>query len=100
MATAPIASFAPTAAVELAVSTTSSQVAIPTTGTPTIALVTNLGIQPVFVALGTSSTVTVVAGSGVVVMPGQPLALTIGANTNLAAITLTGVAGINIAVGT
>jgi hypothetical protein len=100
MATAPIASFAPTAAVEMAVSTTSSQVALPTAGTPTIALVTNLGIQPVFLALGTSSSVSVVAGAGVVVMPGQPLALTIGANTNVAAIALAGVSGLNIAVGT
>jgi hypothetical protein len=99
MATAPIASFAPTAAVEMAVTSTSSQITIPTTGTPTIALLTNLGIQPIFVALGTSSAVNVVAGAGVVVMPGQPLALTIGANTNLAAVTLTGVSGLNVAVG-
>ena len=99
MATAPIASFAPTAAVEIAVTSTSGRTVIPTTGTPTIALVTNLGPSPVFVALGSSS-VTVAIGGGVVILPGAQLALTIGANTNIAAITLSGVAGLNLAVGT
>lgn len=94
-----IASFAPTAAVEMAVTATSSQVALPSTGTPTIALLTNLGIQPVFVALGASSAVTAAVGACAVVMPGRSLALTIGTNTNLAAVTLTGMTGLNIAVG-
>ncbi|MFL9904265.1 hypothetical protein PQR71_40110 [Paraburkholderia fungorum] len=94
-----IASFAPTAAVEMPVTATSSQVALPTTGTPTIALLTNLGIQPVFVSLGTSSAVAAVAGACAVVMPGKSLALTIGTNTNLAAVTLTGASGLNVAVG-
>ena len=99
MATAPIASFAPTAAVEIAVTSTSGRTVIPTTGTPTIALVTNLGPSPVFVALGSSS-VTVAIGGGAVILPGAQLALTIGTNTNIAAITLSGVAGLNLAVGT
>lgn len=93
-----IASFAPNAAVALAVSVTSSQVSLPTTGTPTIAVVTNIGSQPAYVALGSSSA-SVVAGAGMVVMPGAPLVLTIGANTNIAAITLSGATGLNIAVG-
>jgi hypothetical protein len=84
----------------MAVTATSSQVALPTTGTPTIALLTNLGIQPVFVALGTSSAVVAVAGACAVVLRGRSLALTIGTNTNIAAVTLTGVAGLNVAVGT
>lgn len=94
-----IASFAPTAAIEMAVSATSSQIALSTTGTPTIALVSNLSQQPVFVALGASSAVVAVAGACAVVLPGQSLALTIGTNTNLAAITLAGLAGLNITVG-
>jgi hypothetical protein len=84
----------------MAVTATSSQVALPTTGTPTIALLTNLGIQPVFVTLGASSAVVAVAGACAVVLPGRSLALTIGTNTNIAAVTLTGVAGLNVAVGT
>jgi hypothetical protein len=94
-----IASFGPTASVEMSVTTTSSNVVIPTTGTPTIALVSNLSGQPVFVAMGTSSTVTVTVGGGVPVMPGTQLALTISPNTYLAAITEAAAAGINITVG-
>lgn len=94
-----IASFAPTAGFEMTVTATSSQVVLPTTGTPTIALVSNLSQKPVFVALGASSTVVAVAGACAVVLPGQSLALTIGTNTNIAAVTLAGLAGLNIAVG-
>lgn len=93
-----IASFAPTASTTLAATTTSARVILPTTGTPTIALVTNLSGYPVFVQLGD---VTVVAspGGSVAIMPGGQLALTIGANTYIAAVTLAGADGINVTVG-
>jgi hypothetical protein len=93
-----VPSFAPTAAVEAAVSTTSARVAIPTTGSPTVVVVTNLSGQAVFVALG-GSNVTVSAGGGVPVMPFGKLALTIGGNTYLAAITQAGFAELDLTVG-
>lgn len=99
MATAPIPSIALTAAVEIAVTATSARTVIPTTGAPAIALATNLGPSPVFVATG-DSTVTVAVGAGAVILPGHTLALTIGTATNIAAIALSGVAGLNLAVGT
>jgi hypothetical protein len=95
---ATVASFAPTAAVEMVVSTMSARVAIPTTGSPTVVVVTNLSGQAVFVALG-GSNVTVSAGGGVPVMPFGKLALTIGGNTYLAAITQAGFAELDLTVG-
>lgn len=94
-----LASLALTAATKIAVTTTSARTVIPTTGSPTTALLTNLGPAPVFVLLG-DSTVVATANTGVAVMPGDKLALTIGTATNIAAITLNGVAGLNLAVGT
>jgi hypothetical protein len=94
-----IDSFAPTAAVELQATNVSSSVALPTTGSPTVAIVTNLGQRAAFVALG-DDTVEALQYGSMAVLPGSPVTLTIGANTNLAAITLSGVAGLNIAVGT
>jgi hypothetical protein len=93
-----IASFAPTAAIEMPVTPVSSRVALPATGTPTIALVTNLGQQVVFVSLGDDAA-EAAAGSSLAVLPHTQVALTIGANTNLAAVTLAGLSGLNIAVG-
>jgi hypothetical protein len=91
-------SFAPTAGAFLAVTATSANVALPTTGTPTVAIVTNIGQVPVFLALGASGVVAP-AMTGVALMPGAQIVLTIGSATNLAAITLAGASGINIAVG-
>lgn len=94
-----LASLALTAATKIAVTTTSARTVIPTTGTPTTALLTNLGPAPVFVLLG-DNTVVVTINTGAVVMPGDKLALTIGTATNIAAITLNGASGLNLAVGT
>jgi hypothetical protein len=98
MAAIALSSFSPTAAIPLAVNQAGVNVALPTAGTPTIAVVTNLSQQIVYVALG-ASTVTVVPGAGMAIMPADSVALTIGTNTNLAAVTLAGLAGLNIAVG-
>lgn len=92
-------SFVPTASAYLAVTGASSSIVLPTTGAPTVALVTNIGSVPVFLALGNSS-VTVTAPNGIALMPGASLMLAIGAATNLAADTLAGTTGVNIAVGT
>jgi hypothetical protein len=94
-----IPSFAPTDAVELQATNVSSSVELPTTGSPTVAIVTNLGQRVVFVAMGDDA-VEAVQYEAMAVLPGSPVALTIGVNTNLAAITLSGVVGLNIAVGT
>jgi hypothetical protein len=90
-------SFAPSAAVELAVTSTSANIVLPASGSPTTALVSNLSAAPVYVALGTSS-VTATIGANVAVMPMAQLALTIGANTYLAAVSET-TGALNIAVG-
>lgn len=94
-----IASFAPTATVVLDASATSSRVLLPTTGTPTVALVTNTSDGMVWVQLG-GPTVTASQTSSLVVMPGSQIALTIGTNTYIAAISLFVVEGVNVTVGT
>lgn len=98
MAATPIASFGPTAAIGFTAGTASANVALPTTGTPTIAVVANLGQQVAFVVLGNSS-VAATTGTGMAILPNQAVALTIGANTNLAAVSLAGAVGLNVTVG-
>jgi hypothetical protein len=93
-----IASFAPTATVVLDASATSSRVALPVTGTPTIVLVTNTSDSPVWVQLGTV-TVTASPSTSLAVVPDGQIALTIGANTHIAAIALYGIDGVNVTVG-
>ncbi|MGF6837061.1 hypothetical protein QF001_000928 [Paraburkholderia youngii] len=78
--------IAPTGQAQLAVSTTSANVAWPTTGTPTQIVVTNMGPLTAFVQLGNSS-VTASATTGMPVLPYSSVVLTVGANTNIAAIT-------------
>jgi hypothetical protein len=95
-----IASFNPTGSAFLNAGTVSSNVTIPTTGAPTIAMVTNLGSWPAFVAIGTDATLTAVADLGLPVMPGAQVPVTIGANTTLAAVTLAQTTGLNVTVGT
>lgn len=95
-----IASFNPTASAFLNAGTVSANTTIPTAGTPTIAMVTNLGQYPAFVAIGISSSLTAIAPNDMPVMPGQQVPLTIGTNTTLAAVTLQQSAGLNITVGT
>jgi hypothetical protein len=101
MATATVPSFAPSAAVNLPVSTTSANVQLPSTGSPQAAIVTNIGEHVAFVQLGTANTVAASTTTSIAVapFPAPPLALTLGANTWIAGITLAGVANLNIAVG-
>lgn len=95
-----LASFAPSAAAALSAGLTSANVLLPTTGAPTIALVTNVGSVPAFVLLGSSSAVAVTTATGLVIMPGASVALTIGANTYLALIAGSyGIANVSISVG-
>lgn len=96
-----IASFAPTAAINLAVSKTSANVQLPSTGLPTAVLVTNPGEYLAFVQLGTSNTVTASVATSIAVppYPAPPVALTLGTNTWIAGISLAGVVNMNIAVG-
>lgn len=93
-----VASFAPSGGVDLSASSTSSNVAIPTAGTPVAVMVTNLGQQMAFVVLGASSVVATPAG--LPILPGTQVALTIGSNTNIAAVTLAGQSTLNITAGT
>jgi hypothetical protein len=100
MATATVPSFAPTASVEMTATQQSSNIALPTTGTPTIAIVQNLGEKWVYVALGTSNSVQVSPRAGIPIPPhGPAVPLTIGTNTYLAAVSLANVSAINITVG-
>ena len=95
-----VASFAPTASFDMSVTQQSQNVALPTTGTPTIAFVENLGEQIIYVALVASGTAQVSPRQGLAVYPRTPpFPLTIGANTNIAAVTLAGVCGLNVTVG-
>ena len=97
-----IAAIAPTNVVNLPLSTTSVNVQLNTTGTPTTALVANLGEHLAFVQLGTSNAVaaSVVTSIAVPPFPAPPVALTLGANTWIAGISLAGVGNLNIALGT
>jgi hypothetical protein len=61
-----------------------ANVALPTTGSPTTCLVTNLGVAVAYVLLG-NNTVTVSSSTGVAVLPGSSVALALGENTYLAA---------------
>ena len=94
-----LSTFTQTGGAQLNVGADSARVAIPSAGSPTIALVTNFGTAPVFVKLGDN---TVVADqNGLCVMPGQTsLPLAIGSATHMAAIGGFGVSGLRIAVGT
>jgi hypothetical protein len=93
-----LASFAPSGYANLIGSGASQSVILPTSGTPTTALVTNIGSQITFVALGGSS-VSVSPSTGLPLTPGQSIPLTIGSNTYLAAATAGGALQISIVVG-
>lgn len=88
-------SFAPSGQAGLLVSTTSARVAIaaPGAGT-TVVMLTNIGPYTAFIVLGDNTVVATVA-SGTPILPmggtaGGQIFLTVGANTNVAAITATG----------
>jgi hypothetical protein len=60
-------------------SQTSQAAALSTTGSPTTIAITNIGVQPGYVALGNSSVVATT--SSTLVAPGQTVVLSIGSNT-------------------
>jgi hypothetical protein len=86
MANVQVSSFGPTAATSLIAGLASTNVILPTTGTPTVILVTNMGVVPAYVLLGTSNAVVVTSATGLPIMPGKSIYLTVGSNTYLAAI--------------
>jgi hypothetical protein len=90
-------SFAPANSTFLAVSPTSANVAIPSGGT--ILAVTNLGIYPAFVAIGTAGTLAATAPNHMPILPDTQVFLTIGADTTLAAVTLQQLTGLNLTSG-
>lgn len=63
-----------------------------------MAIVTNLGGALVFAVPGNSSTVASPA-NGIAVLPGKSFPIAIGAWTNIAVVTLSGVSGLNISFG-
>jgi hypothetical protein len=94
-----LAAFAPTAYSSFAALSTSTNVALPGGGGATL-LVTNLGPNPVVIALGNAALILAGSGNGIALNPGQSIALTVGANTNIAAMALGfGNAQLNMAQG-
>jgi hypothetical protein len=101
-----LASLNPTASITLSAGKVSTAVAIPTTGSPTTAVVTNI-LAPgnetgnvAFLQMGTSSAVQASDLTSYAVLAGQSVALTIGSNTYIAAVTQFGETQLNITVGT
>lgn len=82
--------FAPSAVARMSAGPASSTCAV----SGTTALVTNLGPVPVFVLMAASVTLA----TGVAILPGTSLALTVSGGT-LAAITESGQAALNVASG-
>lgn len=95
-----LAAFTPTGQAALVANGTSSNVAVPLTGTPTQVLLTNLGLIPVFVVLGTSNAVVATVATGMPILPGTSLPLALGTNTYLAAITTGDPVSLRISAGT
>ena len=91
--------FTPTGRSRLAASTTSTNVALSTTGTPGLALVTNLGPAPAFITLGTTNAIAATIATGVTVLPNSQFFLGIGSNTYLAAVTQNQWASLTIDLG-
>lgn len=77
--------FVQTAQLTLAATTTSSNVQLPVSGSPSTVYISNLNSFIVYVLLGSSS-VAVTPATGVPILPGQSIALGLGSNTYLAAI--------------
>ena len=101
-----LASFSPTASITLSAGKTSTAVAIPTTGSPTTAVITNISSpgnetgNVGFIQMGTSSSVQASDLTSYAVLAGQAVVLTIGSNTYIAAVTQFGETQLNITVGT
>lgn len=94
----PLNAIAPTGAVLLSASAASSRAAVVTTGSPTYALVSNLGAVPVFITLG-DGTVVADSATGCPVMPGQQLAFTLGTATYIACSANIGASGVHVTFG-
>jgi hypothetical protein len=95
MALQPLPAFTPDTGGNVSVGAASAAFLLP--GTPasdTTVLVTNTGALPVQAKLGSSNAVTVTGSTGVTIMPGQTLALGIGANTYIAMIATGGLTGV------
>lgn len=91
-----VQSFSPNAApVQLSVSTTSSRVALPTSG-PT-ALVVNTGLSTAYLAFGNSSVAATT--SGIILNPGCTAAFNVNGQPYLAAITSASTASLSITTG-
>jgi len=89
MAAVTDSSFAPDASMGAAFTSVSSNVLLPgTPGSDNYVRIVNVGPLLCAVKLGTSDAVTVTGTTGVVIMPGQVLNLTLGSNTYLAGIAL------------
>jgi hypothetical protein len=92
-----LSSFAPSGFATLVPSNVSSSVALPgTPGGPATALVTNTGKSIAYILLGTAG--VTVSSPALALLPGRSIPLTLGDNTELAAVGQGSV--LNIAVGT
>lgn len=97
--TATVPSLAPTSAFNMLVGQQTANQAWSATGTPTIMLVSNIGDQTVYVALGSSTVKADPAASTAILPRTPPVSLTLGANTNIAAVCPAGASAINVTVG-
>jgi hypothetical protein len=80
-------SFAPDTSVGTTFGTSSTNIALPgTPGSDAYVRIVNIGMCPLFFKLGTANTVTVTITTGVCVLPGHEIFLTIGSNTFIAGI--------------
>lgn len=95
-----LSAFTPGSTVELLATPVSSNVALPVSGSPPTAVVTNVGEWTAFVSLGTSNAVTAAFATSMAIRPGATVALTLGSNTYLAAVALGNGTALNITTGT
>jgi predicted naringenin-chalcone synthase len=95
-----LAGFAPTNYSSLTALSASVPTALPGGGGATL-LVTNMGPSPIAVALGGNTVSVTSSNNGLVVNAGQSIALTVGSNGYIAAISLSGAPSqLNLAQGT
>ena len=82
-----IGAITPTGKLGMVATGTSQNALIPTTGTPTLVIVTNMGERPAFVQLGTSNAVVASpSGPSAIVMPEKTMTLSLGTSTYIAAL--------------
>lgn len=91
------ASFTPVASSFLSAGPISSNVTIQPGGS--ILSVTNTGEYEAFINMGTTTTVTATFRSGLVILPKTTEYLTVGSNTQIAAITALCQVGLNVVSG-